>query len=128
MEMLFEFQTFVKLAKAVLDLLILIILMLTMTNQNPVQNRVEEGLPPSLPPPCSQIPPSSSPIPPGDQTNAQIVNSDESIFFKNLNYKKCYFSTYKVINKVVKSESRIWFLQNCINLKIVPNNSSLRFI
>ena len=95
-----------------------------MSNQTPVQNRVEEGLPPSPPPPGSQTPP--PPPASGDQTNTHAINSDESIFFETINYKKLYFSTLKVLLRLVKSQSRVWFLQKCVSLKILPNNSKVK--
>ena len=62
-----------------------------MSNQNPEQNSVEAALPPSPPPPSSQTP--QAPPTPGAQTNAHFFDSDESLFFRNQDYKKLYFST-----------------------------------
>ena len=91
-----------------------------MFNQTPEQNRVEASLDESLPPPDSQsvVPPSS-----GTQTINLDITSDEKLFFNNEFYKRHYFVITKKIIRLLKSESRIWFLQQCLNLKILPNNS-----
>ena len=86
----------------------------------PQQNRVEERSTPTSPPPCSQT---STPRSPGEQT---FPSNNEIIFFNNAVYKKLYLATVKCLEKTVACDSRIWFLQKCINLKLLPNNSKVK--
>ena len=91
-----------------------------MLNLTPPQNRVEERSTPTSRPPCSQT---SPPPPPGSQA---FTSNDETHFFTNNIYKKLYQSTVKCIEKLVKCDSRIWFLNQCLKLKLLPNNSKVK--
>ena len=91
-----------------------------MSNLTPQQNRVEGRSTSTSPPPCSQT---SPPTPSGIQA---LPSNDETHFFTNNSYKKHYLSTVKRLDRVVKCDSRIWFLKQCLKLKLLPNNSKVK--
>jgi hypothetical protein len=92
-----------------------------------VNNSVEGGANSSATPqPGYQT---TTPTPPGEQAinnNIQAGINEEDLFFGNNVYKKQFHLACKSLNDVAKSTSRIWFLQQCINLQILPKNSQIR--
>lgn len=93
--------------------------------ESPVQNsdvRVA-GHSPAARPPGSQVTPA---IPSGGHSTLNSSDNDENLFFQNQTYKKLYFKTFKALSSQMKSNSRIWFLKNCLKLNVLPKTLTIK--
>ena len=100
--------------------------------ESPLQNSAVQGAGPSpaSSPPGSQValatPSGFNAIPPGINATLHNSDNDETLFFRNTNYKKHYFALSKLLSKQEKSFSRVWFLKTCIKLNILPPTSAIK--
>ena len=92
----------------------------------PLQNSdVQEDVSQRPPgPPSSQVTLSLSPD--INTTINDIGNNDEIQFFANQTYKKLYHKLHKSLIKVEKSLSRIFFLNQCLKLDILPPTIAIK--